>query len=121
MNKLIYKTFVFPNNPHTYRERCSREASYERNQAGEDVFRDMGPLKREITGEGVFFGADAFDSFRRLVAVAEEDSPGNLQHPVWGIRYGYLTELEMTQEPRENCVAYRFVLRQADSNGVLPK
>lgn len=121
MDKLIYKTFIFPNNPHTYRELCSREAVYGKNEAGEDVFRDMGPAKRTITGSGVFFGENAYESFRKLAELFQEDSPGNLQHPNWGIRYCYLTELELTQEPRENCVAYRFEFRQADSNGIVPK
>lgn len=121
MDKLIYKTFVFPSNPHTYREECSREGIYEKNDAGEDVFQGLGPLKRVITGSGVFFGETAFANFKALAELAKENEPGNLQHPIWGIRYGYLTGLEMTQEPRENCVSYRFTFQQSDTNGILPK
>ena len=41
MEKMSFKTFVFPNNPHTYEEQCSREAKYEKNDAGEDVFQGL--------------------------------------------------------------------------------
>lgn len=121
MDKMSYKTFVFPNNPHTYEEQCSREAKYEKNDAGEDVFQGLGPLQRTVTGEGRFFGELAFENFRNLAKLMEETTPGNLVHPIWGIRYGFLTGLEMTQEPRENCVSYRFEFRQADSNGLILK
>ena len=40
---------------------------------------------------------------------------------MWGIRYCYLTGLELTQEPKENCVAYKVVFQQAMANGILPK
>lgn len=121
MEKMVFKTFVFPNNPHTYQEACSREGVYEKNDDGEEVFQELGPVKRVISGEGVFFGETAFDDFRSLAKLAEESTPGNLQHPVWGIRYCYLTELELTQEARENCVSYRFTFQQADSSGAIPK
>ncbi len=120
MDKMSYKTFVFPNNPHTYRETCSREPRYEKI-SGVETFQGMGPLQRVITGEGRMFGENAFSDFQSLMNLAEETTPGNLSHPVWGLRYGYLTELEMTQEPRENCVDYRFVFRQADGDGVIQK
>ncbi len=120
MEKLCYKTFVFPNNPHTYREECTREPRYERVD-GVDTFQGMGPLQRVITGEGRMFGENAFGNFQELVRLMEESTPGNLIHPVWGTRYGYLTGLDMTQEPRENCVDYRFQFRQADGDGVIAK
>lgn len=121
MDKLVYKTFVFPNNPHTYQEACSREGVYEKNDAGEDVFEGLGPLKRVISGSGMFFGETAFEDFRTLAKLMDETTAGNLQHPQWGIRYCYFTGLELTQEPRENCVSYRFEFQQADSNGIMPK
>ena len=121
MEKLSYKTFVWPQNPHTYQEKTVREAEYEKDDAGEDVFQGLGSLKRTITGSGVFFGDSAFESFRTLAALMDQTTPGNLQHPVWGIRYCYLTGLELTQEPRDNYVSYKFEFQQAESNGDLPK
>lgn len=121
MEKLQYKTFVWPQNPHTYQESCIREPEYEKNEAGEDTFQGMGPLKRTVTGSGVFFGDAAFSSFSALAKLFEETSPGTLEHPVWGTRYCYFTELELTQEPKDNYVSYRFTFLQADADGSLPK
>ena len=46
---------------------------------------------------------------------------GNLDHPIFGIRYCYFTLLELTQEPKENYVSYRFEFTQAKANGEVPK
>ena len=121
MEKLSYKTFVWPQNPHTYREECFRDGEYQKNDAGEDVFQKMGLMSRTITGEGVFFGETAYADFRALAKLFDDADPGNLEHPLWGIRYCYFTGLELTQEPKENCISYKFTFRQALTNGVLPK
>ena len=121
MDKLSYKTFVWPRNPHTYQETCIREGVYEKNDAGEDVFQGMGLRKRIITGTGAFFGDTAFSDFQALAKLFEETTAGNLEHPVWGIRYCYFTGLEMTQEPKDNYVSYKFEFQQALTDGTLPK
>lgn len=121
MEKLSYKTFVWPQNPHTYQEEYLREPQYTKNDADEYVFSGMGPMKRTITGSGVFFGEDAFSSFRSLAALFSQTTAGTLDHPVWGQRNAYFTGLEMTQEPKENYVSYRFEFREADANGIIPK
>ena len=48
-------------------------------------------------------------------------SAGNLEHPIFGIRYCYFTLLELIQEPKENYVSYRFEFTQALQNGEVPK
>lgn len=121
MEKMSFKTFVWPQNPHTYHEETTREAVYEKDEEGEDVFQGMGLMKRTITGSGAFFGEEAFSQYQKLEKLFEETTPGDLEHPVWGIRYCYFTGLELTQEPKENYVSYRFTFQQAMANGVLPK
>ena len=54
-------------------------------------------MQRIITGKGTFYGENAYDDFRHLANVFESGDPGNLQHPLWGIRYCYFTGLELTQ------------------------
>lgn len=120
MDSLSYKTFVWPQNPHTYKEELAREAQY-RTQDGEAVYEGMGEVKRVITGSGAFYGEGAFDQFKKLAKLFESKTPGNLEHPVWGIRYCYFTGLEMTQEPREDYVSYRFTFTGALANGIVPK
>lgn len=117
---MSYKTFVWPQNPHTYQETIAREPHYY-TQDGESYFGGMGAMRRRITGSGNFHGEGAYENFKRLMKVAEENSAGNLEHPVWGIRYCYLTELVLTQEPKENYVSYRFEFTQALANGEVPK
>lgn len=121
MEKLSFKTFVWPNNPHTYREESSRAGKYSKDDAGNDVFEGMGHLKSVITCTGAFFGASAVDNFRILQNLFKETSPGNLEHPLWGIRYCYFTGLDMTQEPRENYISYKAEFQLADTNNYLPK
>ena len=120
MEKMTFKTFVWPNNPHTYREEFVREPVYYKNDLDYTVFKEMGPMKRTITGEGVFFGANAFASFRSLSALFADKTTGTLSHPGWGNRNVWFTGLEMTQEPKDNYVSYRFTFREADSDGVIP-
>jgi len=120
VEKLSYKTFFWPQNPHTYREEYQRKAEYSVIE-GISYFDGMGDMKRIITGEGVFFGDTAFSEFRKLAILFEDGKAGNLEHPVWGIRYCYFTGLELTQEPKENCVSYRFEFTCADINGEVPK
>lgn len=120
MNFLSFKTFVWPQNPHTYREQMQREPKY-LTLDGEVFFDSMGPVQRKISGEGEFFGPGAYDHFKRLAKLFDEQSPGNLEHPVWGIRYCYFTGLELTQEPQEDWVSYRFSFTGALGDGTVPK
>lgn len=120
MDYLSYKSFVWPHNPHTYKEESIREPQYI-TQDGVTYYNGMGNLKRIITGSGVFYGEDAFTQFKKLIKLVEDSSAGNLEHPIWGIRYCYFTGLELTQEPKENYVSYKFEFTQALANGEVPK
>lgn len=120
MDSLSYKTFVWPQNPHTYKEEYIREPKY-RTQDGVTYYDGMGEMQRIISGSGVFFGENAFEHFRSLAELFEEKDAGNLEHPIWGIRYCYFTGLELTQEPKDNCVSYKFEFTGALTNGQVPK
>lgn len=120
MDFLSYKTFVWPQNPHTYREVTTRTPMYS-TQDGTTYFDGMSDLKRTITGSGTFYGDDAYDQYKKLQKLTEDMAAGNLEHPIFGIRYCYLTLLELTQEPKENYVSYRFEFTQAKANGEVPK
>jgi len=117
---LSYKTFVWPQNPHTYKEVTSRTPYYF-TQDGVTYFSGMSDLKRTVSGSGVFCGPNAYEQYKKLQKVAEESGAGNLEHPIFGIRYCYFTMLEVTQEPKENYVSYRFEFTQALMNGEVPK
>lgn len=120
MEKMSFKTFVWPQNPHTYKETLKREPVFYKEEDGGFYFEGMGPVKREITGSGVFQGETAYDDFRRLLALFDKPAAGDLQHPIWGIRVCFLTELELTQEPKTDYVSYRFTFTGADEDGIVP-
>lgn len=120
MDSLSYKTFVWPQNPHTYKEEYIREPKYH-TEDGVTYYDGMGAMQRIITGSGVFFGENAFAEFQKLTALFEDATAGNLEHPIWGIRYCYFTGLELTQEPKDNYVSYKFEFTGALTNGTVPK
>lgn len=120
MDYLSYKTFVWPQNPHTYVEKTVREPQYA-TSGGVTSFTGMGELKRVITGKGTFYGDSAYMDFKNLQLLFEDSTPGDLEHPVWGIRYCYFTGLTLTQEPKADVVSYAFEFTQALSDGEVPK
>ena len=73
MDFLSYKTFVWPHNPHTYKEEYIREPKF-RTENGITSFDSMGGMQRIITGSGVFFGEDAFTQFRMLAKLFDKVS-----------------------------------------------
>ena len=121
MDKLIYKSFTWPQNPDHYQQVYTREPVYEKNEAGETAFSGMGPKKLVITGSGAFFGSGAYNQFKTLIAVFTQPEAGALIHPQWGSLNCRFTLLQLTEEPRSDYVAYKFEFQEADSNGVIPK
>lgn len=119
MDKLTYKTFTWPQNPHTYKEEYIREPHYI-TVDHVTYYESMGQMQRIITGSGTFFGENAISDFQKLAKLFEEKDAGNLQHPLWGIRFCYFTGLELTQEPAKDRISYRFQFTQALTNGEVP-
>ena len=116
-----YKEYVWPVNPHTYREERILEPEYSKDANGNEVFNGMKPVQLRISGAGAFWGDTAASDFRRLASYFIDEEPGDLIHPLWGTRYCYFTNLKMTQEPKENYIAYEFTFEQSHSNGFLPR
>lgn len=120
MDKLVFKTFTWPVNPEVCQEAFEREPIYAKTDDGKSVFSGMGAMKRVITGSGAFFGSDAYANFSNLATLFADATLGTLTHPVWGARKVYFTELQMTQSPKEDYVAYSFTFTEADSDGAIP-
>lgn len=121
MEKLVFRTFTWPQNPDKLQHSYVREPVYTKDVEGNAVFSGMGAGKCTITGSGAFFGDGAYDSFRALMALFEEGACGDLKDPTWGAYTVYLTELELTQEPKSDYVAYRFTFTRADADGAIPQ
>lgn len=119
--KLVFKEFTWPRNPDSCRREYVREPVYTKDALGNAVFSKMGPKKLTISGEGVFLGENAAADFKALAAVFDSAEAGDLIHPVWGTVSCYFTELELTRDAGADYAAYRFVFREADSEGAIPK
>ena len=121
MNKMSFGSYTWPENPETYEEIALRDALYTKNDAGETVYAGLGPVRRTMTGSGVFTGSSAYANYKALAALVSQTTAAALNHPVWGERSAYLMEVRSTLEPREDYVAYRFTFREADSSGEIPQ
>ena len=120
MANLSFGTFVWPNDPENYREKCVREPIYIQNDNGTTTFSGMSEVKRTITGSGAFFGSNAYSDFKQLLALVNQKQAANLQHPIWGTRKGYLTELISDLESREDYVAYSFTFLEEGTESLWP-
>lgn len=103
-----YKGFTWPNNPRTYTLSAQRQTAVHKIPMGGFVVQDLGENCTVMKGEGEFFGPNAYRQFQALLQVFQEDGPGSLIHPVWQTSSAYFTQLSLSQEPREDYVAYSF-------------
>lgn len=110
-----YKNFTWPHNPKSYSIRYERQTALHKVPMGIYTMEDMGRTCRIMEGEGEFFGPDAYATFKKLATVFYEQGAGTLFHPVWMTTSAYFTELRLTQEPREDYVAYAFQFREGFS------
>lgn len=117
MEKLKFKDFTFPENPETMSIQFVRPVLFERKTDGTVEFYGLGPGCRTLTGSGVFFGPLAYTRFITLSNMVYDSNPGTLELPILQDWSAYLTQVEATQTPTENYVAYRFTFREADAKG----
>lgn len=108
-----YKDFVWPNDPRTYTLSRERQTAIQKFPMGRFAAQDLGTTCMVLRGEGEFFGAQAMRQFQELARVFESEGAGVLLHPAWDGGTALFTQLRMTQEPRENYVAYEFEFCQS--------
>ena len=117
MEKLKFKDFTFPENPETMSIQFVRPVLFERKTDGTVEFYGLGPGCRTLTGSGAFFGPLAYTRIITLSNMVYDSEPGTLELPILQDWSAYLTQVEATQTPTENYVAYRFTFREADAKG----
>lgn len=103
-----YKSFVWPNNPKHYSISFERQTALHKIPHGTYILEDLGRSCRCMRGQGEFFGPEAYETFKKLANVFYEEGPGVLFHPTWMTTAAYFTQLQLTQEPRTDYVAYAF-------------
>lgn len=108
LSHMQYRSFVWPNNPRVFEVEYRRTLhSYKLPFSGY-VVQSLGLQNKIIRGEGEFVGPDAYEYFRRLAELFEDDKGGQLIHPVWPEMSVYFAKLSLRQEPKENHVSYSF-------------
>lgn len=108
MLKMQYKSFVWPNNPKTYTLSFERQTAVQKIPMGGLTVQELGMTCAVLRGEGEFFGPKAMQSFQELLRVFRQSGSGTLLHPAWTGAAACFTQLRLTQEPREDYVAYQF-------------
>lgn len=112
LSKMRFKEFVWPNNPETCQLRLQRKVASHKYPGGGYTLEDLGQEQRVLTGSGAFYGEGAYRTMEALTEVFSQTGAGALYHPVIRFRQAVFTELELTQEPRADFVAYRFTFRE---------
>ena len=108
LSPMRFKEYVWPHNPHSYQISYRREVAAHKVPFGAYTLQGLGRSHRVLKGEGEFAGEGAYDEFKKLANVFYGNTPGLLVHPVWQKAQAYFVGLELTQEPAEDYVRYRF-------------
>jgi len=110
-----YKNYTWPHNPETFVMEYRRQMAAHKVPLGGCVLQDLGVNYRILRGEGEFAGPGAYEEFKALAAVFQEQGPGMLTHPVWRTDRAYFVSLSVTEEPRPDYVRYSFAFWEDDS------
>jgi len=119
LSAMRYKDFIWPHNPRTFHVLWQRRVAVLDAPGGRFHVQELGKTCRILRGEGEFCGATAYADFERLVRTFRQDGAGTLVHPIWHSDAMYFTRLELTQEPRQDYVAYAFEF--TETRGILGK
>ena len=107
---IVYKDFTFPFNPAKTSYKADR--SYIKHKYPEldgTELEDLGINACVISGEGEFFGKDAYNNWRRLLQVYNEKGVGNVSHPIFtDVTRGLMVSLMANVEPTADYIRYTF-------------
>lgn len=113
MKAMQFGTFVWPNNPEKLTVKFRRNVEVKPTASGLWSVSNTARFGRVFSGEGVFYGADAYQSFRALCAYFYSGTKATLVHPQWDSAQAYLTELTVTEQAGENYLRYQFSFQEA--------
>lgn len=110
INSMSYKNFKWKYNPTTCTYSCSKKyVAHKYPELAGVELEDMDTDEVVITGEGEFFGPNAYTNWIKLNKEFRKFGPGKFSHPVFtDVTMALMTKLEAKMEPRENYVAYSF-------------
>lgn len=115
MNKMSYKTFSFPCNPARIEVKAESMISTAHCPEFGPVHQHLGPRRRVITGNGVFYGETARSSYCALEALFWQQTPGALYIPGLGTVIAFFSELSLAEEGDGSLLRYTFRFEEAIS------
>jgi len=115
LTPMRYKDFTWPHNPEIYQVEYRREVTAHKVPFGGYVLQDLGKTYRVLQGEGTFVGEGAYETFRELERVFQQEGAGLLVHPVWPASKAFFVLLQLTEEPLPDYVRYQFVFWEEQS------
>lgn len=107
MAAMQFRTFVWPNNPEKLKITFHQETEVEPHN-GQWTVNNIARMARVFSGEGVFYGPNAYTSFSALAQMFYAGVSGTLTLPNFSSANALLTDLSVTQEPAENFLRYTF-------------
>ena len=121
MANLSFGSFTWRTDPERFSVEQRRRPIYAKDETGVIAYAGLSPVGCTVKGSGLFTGKNAWGDYLALQKLLDESSPATLQHPRWGSCQAYLTELQMTEEPRDNCISYAFTFLRTDAQGTVPQ
>ncbi len=112
MLAMQFNGFTWPNNPSDCRLELKRDVAVHKYPGGGYSLEEMGASRRVFSGQGEFYGENAYTDIINLIQVYETGGAGLLVHPVVELQQALFTELTLIEEPRANYVAYSFAFEE---------
>lgn len=110
LNSMRYKNFTWEYNPATCTYSCDRTYVVHKYPELSGVeLEDMDVNQVVITGDGEFFGPNAYTNWMKLVTEFNKFGVGSFYHPIYtDVTEALMTKLQSKMEPRDDYVAYSF-------------
>ena len=108
LSPMRYKDFIWPHNPESYHISFARNMAVSTVPYSAEYLQGLAMAHRTMSGQGAFYGKDAYDTFKALATVFYENTPGQLIHPVWRSARAWFVALSLSQEPQASFVSYTF-------------
>lgn len=103
-----FKNFSWPKNPAKLHISSQRQVKEVFLPFLRSSFQDLGSKRRVVSGEGVFLGPHAADSFQALSNLLSQGGSGTLSLPALPPLSASLVRLDLIADPVPNTVRYSF-------------
>ena len=103
-----FKDFTWKDNPVSLRVAHARRVGEVNVPYGESKAEELGPQRRNVTGEGYFAGEDCMEAWAGLQRAFSQKGPGLLQLPGVEPFWALMDSLELVGAQGKDLVRYTF-------------